>query len=63
MEYLTKTNDFAIVGELMKSSGRYYECEECKFVYKDRRTAKECENYCKKYHSCNMEITKLAVKL
>jgi len=40
-----------------------YICEICKFAYKDKETAAKCEEWCRKYHSCNIEITKNAVKI
>ncbi len=39
-----------------------YQCEECKFIYSDKKWAEKCERWCKKHHSCNLEITKHAVK-
>ena len=39
-----------------------YQCEECKFYYKERLWAKKCEAWCKKHKSCNIEITKHSVK-
>jgi len=39
-----------------------YVCEECKFKYKDKIIAQKCENWCKKHKSCNLKITKYAVK-
>lgn len=41
---------------------KYYECEECKLVYEDRKWAEKCEKWCKKNKSCNIEITKHAIK-
>lgn len=42
--------------------GKYYICEECNFAYKDKKIASKCEDWCNKYHSCNIEITQYAVK-
>ena len=52
-----------MVKKIKKSNKQYFECEECNFIYRDRKTAKECEDYCKKYHSCNTEITKHSIKI
>jgi hypothetical protein len=41
----------------------YWMCEECKFKYEDKSWAEKCEAWCKKYKSCNLEITKHAVKV
>ena len=40
-----------------------YICEECDMAYEDEVTAKKCEDYCKKYKSCSLEITKKAIKI
>ena len=41
---------------------KLYQCKECKLYYKDKELAKKCEDFCKKYHACSLEITKHAVK-
>ncbi len=38
-----------------------YKCKECGLIYKDKNIAKKCEDWCRKYRSCNLEITKYAV--
>ena len=38
------------------------QCEECKMIYKNKKWAEKCEAWCKKNHSCNLEITKYAIK-
>ncbi len=40
-----------------------YFCEECQMVYSSRKLACECENWCKKHKSCNLEIIKNALKI
>jgi len=51
------------VREEIKSDGtRQYVCEECGFVYRDRKWAEKCEEWCSTYHGCNLEITQHAVK-
>jgi len=42
---------------------KYYQCEICKFVYSDKGTAQDCENWCRENNSCNLEITKKAIVL
>lgn len=39
-----------------------FKCNVCGFVYAERATAKECEEYCRKHHSCSTEITKKALR-
>ena len=41
---------------------KLYQCKECKLYYKDKNLAKKCYNYCTKFKSCSLEITKNAVK-
>lgn len=38
-----------------------FACEECGFVYKDRKTAVSCEKYCSKHHACSLAMTMRAV--
>ncbi|MEK6844738.1 MAG: hypothetical protein AABX44_00625 [Nanoarchaeota archaeon] len=41
---------------------KMYKCKECKMFYKDKILAEKCEAWCRKHHSCNMELIKYAVK-
>ena len=52
-----------MVKQITKKDKTYYTCQECNFAYKEKIIAMECEDWCKKYHSCNTEITKHAVKM
>ncbi|MBI2101034.1 hypothetical protein HYT53_00295 [Candidatus Woesearchaeota archaeon] len=52
-----------MVEKLTENNKTYYICEECSFAYKDKKTALKCEAWCRKYKSCNVEITKHAVKI
>jgi len=47
---------------MVKKINNLYECEICLLKYKDKRLAKKCQEWCKKYKSCNLDITKFAVK-
>jgi len=38
-----------------------YLCEECNFAYMEKELAEKCEKFCKKYNSCNIEITKHSI--
>jgi len=40
---------------------RGFACEECGFVYKDKKTAERCQKHCSKHHACSLEITMHAV--
>lgn len=39
-----------------------YQCPECGFEYREKIWAEKCEAWCKEYKSCNLEVTKRAVK-
>ncbi len=39
----------------------FYLCTACNFLYIKKNKAKECEQWCKKYKSCNINITKETV--
>lgn len=40
-----------------------YLCEECHIVYSSRKLTCECEIWCKKHKSCNLETIKYALNL
>lgn len=40
---------------------KVYTCPECGLSYTKADLAKECEAWCKKYNSCNLEITKHSI--
>lgn len=35
-----------------------YLCEACNFAFNNKELAEKCEEFCTKYKSCNLEITK-----
>ncbi|MEK6847295.1 MAG: hypothetical protein AABY16_03955 [Nanoarchaeota archaeon] len=51
-----------MVKEKIVNGQKCYFCEECYFVYYDIKKARECEEWCKKHKSCNLEIVKYAIK-
>ncbi|MBI2650871.1 hypothetical protein HYX01_00160 [Candidatus Woesearchaeota archaeon] len=51
-----------MVATITKQRVKFFQCEECLFYYNDKKMAEKCEKWCKEKHSCNMEITKHAVK-
>ncbi len=51
-----------MVKEILHKGMKCYYCEECEMDYVDKKKACECEEYCKKYKACNLEITKYAIK-
>ncbi len=40
-----------------------YYCEECEMAYTNKKKACECEEWCKKHKSCNLEIIKHSLKM
>ncbi|HLD56904.1 MAG TPA: hypothetical protein VJA47_01270 [archaeon] len=52
-----------MVSEKFVKGKKFYVCDACKFAYKFGEVAKDCEEWCKTHHSCNLDITKHAVKL
>ena len=49
--------------KIVSGKKEYFECKECNFLYKEKELADKCETWCNEHHSCNIEITKHAVKL
>ena len=52
-----------MVKEIEKNGKTYYQCEICMFYYEEKEWAQKCEDYCRKYKSCSLEITKHAVQI
>jgi len=52
-----------MVNQITKNNKTYYICAECNFAYKDKETAQKCEDWCRKYKSCNLEIAKHSIKV
>lgn len=38
-----------------------FRCEECNLLYLDEKKAKECEGWCEKYKSCNLQIIESSI--
>ena len=51
-----------MVKEIDYKEKKYYYCEDCKLVYENKDWAKKCEEWCRKNHSCNIEIAKNSIK-
>ena len=43
-------------------TNKVFVCPECVLSYKDAKWAKKCAQWCGENHSCNLEITKHAIK-
>ncbi len=51
-----------MVKQIMYKGKKAFECELCKFKYKDRKWAQKCEDWEKKNKSCNLLVIKHALK-
>jgi hypothetical protein len=51
-----------MIKEEIKNNKKYFICEDFKLKYKEKRWAEKCQEWCNKYNSCNLEITKHASK-
>ncbi len=41
---------------------KLYQCLECGLNYEEKKWAEQCDAWCKKHHSCNLEIIIHAVE-
>jgi hypothetical protein len=51
-----------MVKETKKSGKVYFICEECGLIYSERGWAEKCQDWCAKNKTCNLEITKHAIR-
>ncbi|MEK6871358.1 MAG: hypothetical protein AABX16_00470 [Nanoarchaeota archaeon] len=40
-----------------------FKCMKCGYLYRDKSKAIECEEWCNRSKSCNLSITKYAIKM
>ncbi|MBI2550097.1 hypothetical protein HYV83_02850 [Candidatus Woesearchaeota archaeon] len=52
-----------MVSKTASKGKSFFVCGECGFAYGTENLAHECEDWCRKHHSCSLEITKHAVNL
>lgn len=52
-----------MVKKIKKDSFEYFKCQECGLLYKDKTIRDKCRKWCAQHKSCNLEITKHAVKI
>lgn len=38
-----------------------YQCDECGLHYRNRATARDCEDYCREHNACNTAIVAQSV--
>jgi len=51
-----------MVTEKKVNGKTHFMCEECRFYYKNRKIALQCEEFCRKNKSCNLKLIKYAIK-
>ncbi|MCM8826375.1 MAG: hypothetical protein NC904_02535 [Candidatus Omnitrophica bacterium] len=51
-----------MVKQIKEAEKIYFACEKCGLLYKEKIWAEKCEKWCSKNKSCNLEITKHAIK-
>jgi uncharacterized C2H2 Zn-finger protein len=51
-----------MVKRIQKDKEIYFRCEECGYLYKEKHWAFKCERWCSENNSCNLKITKHAIK-
>jgi len=49
-------------GRKTSKGAELYNCLECGLKYREKKWAEKCEEWCKEHKSCNLEITKHALK-
>lgn len=50
-----------LVSTIVKSGRSLFLCDVCGLGYADTPTAQECQNWCEKYPSCNLAISRKAI--
>ncbi len=51
-----------VLGDTYPAAKKLYQCSECGLSYEDKIWKDKCEAWCKKHHTCHVEITRRAVK-
>jgi len=51
-----------MVEEKIIEGKKYFICEGCSLVYKDKEWAVKCQDWCRETQTCSIEITKHAIK-
>lgn len=51
-----------MVKVIQQNNKEPYQCPECGLKYQEKEWAEKCKEWCQEYKSCNLEITKHAVK-
>ncbi len=51
-----------MVKEITRGNTKYFQCDACEMFYADKNIAQECEDWCRKNNSCNLNLIKHAIK-
>ena len=51
-----------MVKEINKGAQISFVCEACNFKFASKSLASQCEEYCTKYKSCNVDLAKKAIR-
>ena len=51
-----------MVKRIIEEDKELCQCEECGMQYDIRELAEKCQAWCKEHQSCNIEITRHAIK-
>lgn len=51
-----------MVKKIEQNNQQLYQCEACSYLYESEDIAKQCQTWCTEHQSCNLDITKYAVK-
>ncbi len=62
LQFSAFTKDVVNYRKNLSENKKLYRCPECGFEYKEKEWAEKCGDWCKEHKSCNLEITKHAVK-
>jgi hypothetical protein len=52
-----------MVHEIMKNNKPAFVCDVCDLSYRERILAERCEEYCRTYGACSLDITKHALEM
>ena len=51
-----------VVKNTNQNNRSYWQCSECGFKYAEKEWAEKCEAWCREHKTCNVEITKQAIR-
>jgi len=52
-----------MVKKIVHKGKEFFQCEECKMYYLNKKIAERCEKHCREKKACNLDIIKYAVQL